>query len=197
MFDSRNVVWKLPRVEERQDWKSLTKVTAPMPEPGPKEVLIQVHAVSLNYRDLVIANRTYPGTVQEHELVPASDGAGVARGASQWKPGDRVVAIFNMIHLYGSRSSRGRALARRSSYAVLPETALLPIPECLSFEEAATLPCAAVTAYNGLYGIASQALRPGQTVLVQGTGGVRVFTLQIALAAGANLIATSSSSAET
>ncbi|KAK0544549.1 hypothetical protein OC846_005298 [Tilletia horrida] len=169
MFDSRNVVWKLPRVEERQDWKSLTKVTAPMPEPGPKEVLIQVHAVSLNYRDLVIANRTYPGTVQEHELVPASDGAGVA-----------VKSTFCC-----------------AGYAVLPETALLPIPECLSFEEAATLPCAAVTAYNGLYGIASQALRPGQTVLVQGTGGVRVFTLQIALAAGANLIATSSSSAET
>ncbi|KAL9933278.1 hypothetical protein V8E36_007996 [Tilletia maclaganii] len=142
------------------------------------------------------------------KVIPGSDCAGevvkLGPGASLWKQGDRVSAIFNRDHLYGpspdeesSKTGFGGGIdGFLAQYQVVPETALVPIPEYLSYEEAATLPCAAVIAWNGLYGVLSQQLIPGQTVLVQGTGGVSMFALQLALAAGANVIATSSNKAK-
>ncbi|KAK0535725.1 hypothetical protein OC834_001413 [Tilletia horrida] len=205
MSASSNTYWELPAPKERQGWDSLSKQSGNIPEPGPKEVLVKVRASSLNFRDLTISKQQYPLYLKDDKLIPASDGAGeiakLGPGTSLWKEGDRVVSIFNRDHLYGPSPDEESATTGfggaidgfLTTYAVVPETALVPIPDYLSFEEAATLTCAAVTAWNGLYGIASQPLTAGQTVLVQGTGGVSVFGLQIALAAGANVIATSSS----
>ncbi|KAE8183578.1 hypothetical protein CF328_g8138 [Tilletia controversa] len=200
-----NTFWQLPPINERKGWASLFKTTGEIPQPGPKEVLIKLHASSLNFRDLVISRNQYPLALKDEPVIPASDGAGevlkLGEGVSLWKKGDRVAPIFNRDHLYSHTPNQQEAATGfggaidgfLTQYAIVPETALVSIPDYLSFEEAATLTCAAVTAWNGLYGIASETLRPGQTVLVQGTGGVSVFALQIALAAGANVIATSSS----
>ncbi|KAE8222629.1 hypothetical protein CF319_g4209 [Tilletia indica] len=186
-------------------WDTLQKKTGDIPQPGPKEILIKLHASSLNYRDLVSTSDQYPLPIKEGGVIPTSDGAGevvgLGQGSTLWAKGDRVVSIFNRDHLYGSTPTAeefgtgfGNAIdGFLTQYAVVPETAVVRIPEYLSFEEAATLSCAAVTAWNGLYGIESESLKPGQTVLVQGTGGVSIFALQIALAAGANVISTSSS----
>ncbi|KAL9941100.1 hypothetical protein V8E36_000588 [Tilletia maclaganii] len=191
--------WQLPDVPERKGWDSLTKQTGTIPEPGPKEVLVKIHASSLNYRDLTISRNEYPLYLKPGTIIPGSDCAGevvkLGPGASLWKQGDRVSAIFNRDHLFGpspdeesSKTGFGGGLdGFLTQYQVVPEIALVPIPEYLSYEEAATLPCAAVTAWNGLYGVLSEQL---------GTGGVSVFALQLALAAGANVIATSSNKAK-
>ncbi|KAK0545571.1 hypothetical protein OC846_004892 [Tilletia horrida] len=205
-MSGNNEFWQLPPIKERKGWASLVKKSGSIPEPGPKEVLVKIHAVSLNFRDLTISRNEYPLVVKQDEpVIPASDGAGevvkVGAGTTLWKQGDRVVSIFNRDHLYGPSPDEQSAATGfggaidgfLQQYAVVPETAVVPIPEYLNYKEAATLTCAAVTAWNGLYGIASQSLISGQTVLIQGTGGVSVFGLQIALAAGANVIATSSS----
>ncbi|CAD6929485.1 unnamed protein product, partial [Tilletia controversa] len=157
-----NTFWQLPPVKERKGWISLVKTTGEIPQPGPKEVLIKLHAGSLNFRDLIITG----------EILKLGE------GVSLWKKGARVAPIFNRDHLYKHTPTKqematgfgGPIDGFLTQYAVVPETALVSIPDYLSFEEAATLTCAAVTAWNGLYGIASEALRPGQTVLVQGTG---------------------------
>src|SRR5262249_24607857 len=135
-------------------------------------------------------------------FVPVSDGAGevvaAGAGATRFKEGARVVIPFMPGWLEGAcddekaRSALGGGgLGLLAEHVTLPEQALVSIPEHLSFEDAATLPCAGVTAWNGL--IASGNLKPGDTVLVQGTGGVSLFALQFARLAGARVIATSSS----
>ncbi|KAE8228069.1 hypothetical protein CF326_g7012 [Tilletia indica] len=204
-MSSTNTFWHLPPIKDRKGWNALVKKTDNIPKPGPKEILIKLRASSLNFRDLTISQNQYPLTLKDDWVIPASDGAGevvgLGEGSTLWKEGDRVVSIFNRDHLHGPTPTAEEAATGfggaidgfLTHYTVVPETAVVPIPEYLSFEEAATLTCAAVTAWNGLYGIESESLKPGQTVLVQGTGGVSVFALQIALAAGANVIATSSS----
>lgn len=117
---------------------------------------------------------------------------------TEWKEGDRVVANFTQEHIAG-RLTRdvgltqlgGEAQGLLGEYFIFPKTGVVKIPDYLSFEEASCLPCAALTAWNALYGLTP--LRPGQTVLLQGTGGVSTFALQIAHAAGAKTIVTSSS----
>ena len=174
------------------------------PEPGADEVMIRVRAVSLNYRDLL----TVQGKYNPHlglPRVPISDGAGeiVSVGAevTAWKPGDRVVVPFMPGWLDGELSAAKAASALGGDvdgllreFATVRADALLPIPAHLGFEQAATLPCAAVTAWNGLF--VSGNLQPGRTLLLQGTGGVSLFGLQFGKMAGATIILISSSDAK-
>ena len=122
----------------------------------------------------------------------------IGEGVTEWKAGDRVVATFIQDHLAGRLTARavksclaGGRPGLLGEYVLLPETGVVRIPDYLSFEEASCLPCAAVTAWNALYGAVP--IRPGDVVLLQGTGGVATFGLQIARVAGAVTIVTSSS----
>jgi NADPH:quinone reductase-like Zn-dependent oxidoreductase len=171
------------------------------PAPGPGQVLVRLKAMSLNYRDLMVSKGIYNPKMRL-PVVPVSDGAGeiaaTGAGVTRFKPGDRVVACFMPGWVSGepddekARSALGGGdLGLLAEQAVLPAEGLVPIPPHISFEEAATLPCAGVTAWNALF--ASGALNPGETVLIQGTGGVSIFALQFARLAGARVIATSSS----
>lgn len=184
---------------------SLRIVDCPDRDPGANEVVVRVRAVSLNYRDFLMANGLYPLGRDYAGVVPCSDGAGevVAVGAkvTRVKPGDRVAGMFMQAWQAGSvtpdlaRSALGGEIdGMLAEKVVLHEDGLVPLPAHLSFEEGACLPCAAVTAWNGLF--FSGGLKAGDTVLLQGTGGVSVFGLQFAKAAGARVIITSSSDAK-
>jgi len=179
----------------------LKRVERPNPEPRAGEVLVRLRAVSLNYRDLLIVQGKYNPRL-DFPRIPVSDGAGevVSVGAevSTWKPGDRVVVPFMPGWIEGELTAAKAASALGGDvdgflrdFAVIRAEALLSIPNHLSFEQAATLPCAAVTAWNGLF--VSGNLQPGQTLLLQGTGGVSLFGLQFGKQAGATVILTSSS----
>ncbi|KAJ4301678.1 hypothetical protein N0V90_003771 [Kalmusia sp. IMI 367209] len=177
---------------------------APVPSLGDKDVLVKFHAASLNYRDLAIPKGKYPFPVKEG-VIPGSDGAGtveaVGSRVTRFKPGDKVVTLFNQTHLAGTinvsnlPSGLGGAIdGTLREYGAFDEQGLVHIPSNLNFFEASTLSCAALTAWNALYGLeGSRALKPGQTVLTQGTGGVSIFAVQFAKAAGARVIATTSS----
>jgi NADPH:quinone reductase-like Zn-dependent oxidoreductase len=169
---------------------------------GPGDVRVRVRAVSLNYRDLGMARlaRKLKGP-----LVPVSDGAGevveVGPAVTRVRVGDRVAAAFFPTWLDGELAEAhhqhllgGTLDGMLTEERVLPESAWVPLPEHLSYEEGATLPCAAVTAWHALF--EAGALRPGDTVLAQGTGGVSIFVLQLARAAGAQVVLTSSSDAK-
>lgn len=176
------------------------------PKPGPREVLIRVRACSLNFRDQAVATGNYFGGKVPADQVPLSDGAGevveVGSEVTSCKPGDRVSSTFFMNWAEGPpRPTAGPAVGAPpapgmlSEYVALPESAVVPMAANLSFEEAATLPCAGVTAWNGLVNGAAP-LVPGQDVLLLGTGGVSILALQFARAGGANIIITSSSEAK-
>jgi NADPH:quinone reductase-like Zn-dependent oxidoreductase len=145
----------------------------PTPTPGPREVLMRVHATSLNYRDLGLALGTYKSPSMPLPLVPMSDGAGeivaVGNGVTRVKVGDRVAGIFHQGWIGGPRRPEhpvgdlgGGIHGMLSEYVVLSEDGVVVIPEQLSFEEAATLPCAAVTAWNTLQ--VQRPLQAGETV---------------------------------
>lgn len=197
--------YTLPETSARNGFSALKLKEGPLPQPDQNEVLIKVHAVSLNFRDLIIAKNQYPLDLKQSELIPVSDGAGevvsVGSKVTKWKKGDRVAGIFTQEHQHGSTPSKDEAKTALggsrdgmlAQYVSLPDTGIVRIPSHLSFEEAATLPCAALTAYNALYGIPTEQLRAGDTVVAQGTGGVSVFALQLAVAAGAKVVITSSS----
>lgn len=171
------------------------------PTPGPGEVLVRVRAASVNFRDLRVVQGLYDPRMPLPRI-PFSDGAGevaaLGPGVSRWKTGDRVAGIFMQDWIAGeiqehhARSALGGAIdGMLAEYVVLPEHGLVALPAHLSWEEGATLPCAAVTAWNAL--VVQGRVRAGETVLVQGTGGVSLFALQLARAAGARVIATSGS----
>jgi NADPH:quinone reductase-like Zn-dependent oxidoreductase len=192
---------KAYRIHEAKGIDSLIVDDLPSPEPGPGEVAVRVRAVSLNYRDLMVIKGGYARNLPL-PLIPTSDGAGeviaVGLGVSRFKPGDRVAGCFfsgwvdGQLNEAASKTALGGAVdGMLVEEKVLPSDGLVSIPEHLSFEEAATLPCAAVTSWNGL--ITSGGLKPGETVLIQGTGGVSLFALQFARISGARVIATSSS----
>jgi NADPH:quinone reductase-like Zn-dependent oxidoreductase len=175
--------------------------TRPDPVPGASQVLVRIRAASLNYRDQAIAVGTYIGGPLTRDTIPLSDGAGdvvaVGAGVTKFKPGDRVVATFNQVppdgSPFGARQPLGAPLdGLLAELAVLYEDGVLPIPEGLSYEEAACLPCAGVTAWHALMH-AGRPLTAGDTVLALGTGGVSTFALQFAAAAAARVIVTSSS----
>jgi NADPH:quinone reductase-like Zn-dependent oxidoreductase len=180
---------------------SLTIQEVDRPSLGPRDVRVRVRACSLNYRDLMVASGTYGGPWRPG-LVPLSDGAGevleVGSEVSRVKAGDRVAANFfrdwiegDITQAKGNTALGGALDGVLSEEVVLPEHALVHLPEHLSFEEAACLPCAGLTAWNALF--ETGPLRPGETVLLLGTGGVSIFALQLAKMAGARVIATSSS----
>ncbi len=171
------------------------------PVPGYGQVVVRVRAVSLNYRDLMTVQH---GALRNLRLplIPCSDGAGevirVGEGVSRVKPGDRVAGIFMQSWLAGgpseahARSALGGALdGVLAEQVVLSEEGVVFFPEHLSYEEAATLPCAAVTAWQAL--MTQGGLKAGDTVLVLGTGGVSIFALQFAKMGGARVLITSSS----
>ncbi|WP_419905581.1 zinc-dependent alcohol dehydrogenase family protein [Kiloniella sp.] len=167
--------------------------------PADGEVRVRIRATSLNKRDLMVANDTYPG-IKEGGLVPLSDGAGeiiaVGNNVDSLTPGDRVANLFWRDWMDGTASPDGVAMGGAidgvlADEVILPAHSLVKIPDFLSYEEAATLPCAALTAWNALMETGN--LKPGQTVLTLGTGGVSLFALQFAKAAGAKVIITSSS----
>jgi NADPH:quinone reductase-like Zn-dependent oxidoreductase len=192
-------VWQIPSF----GIDSLEFAERPTPVPGPGEVLVRVRAVSFNYRDLMVVQGSY-NPKMKLPRIPCSDGAGevmaVGDGVSSLQPGDRVAAIFMQNWLEGpiDRAKSKGALGgdidgMLAEYVVLKETGLLRFPEHLSFQEAATLPCAAVTAWNSLR---AATLGPGATVLIQGTGGVSIFVLQLARLSGARVLGISSSDAK-
>jgi len=168
------------------------------PVPGAHEVLIKMHATSLNYRDLI----TVQNGAAKSGLVPNSCGAGtviaVGEGVTRFATGDRVVPIFFQKWLNGPPTAPALSSALGGpidgclrEQMTLHEDGLLHIPDYMSFDEAATLPCAALTAWRGL--VEESHLIAGQSVLVQGTGGVSIFALQFAKLFGAEVILTSSS----
>lgn len=173
----------------------------PDPTPGHSQVVVKVKAVSLNYRDLMTVKHGGMRNLRL-PLIPCSDGAGevvkIGPGVSRVKPGDRVAGIFLQTWLAGDtntahgQSALGGAIdGMLAEQVVLHEDGLVHIPEHLSYEEASTLPCAAVTAWQGL--VTKGGMKAGDMVLVQGTGGVSIFALQFAIMAGARVIITSSS----
>lgn len=183
---------------------ALTLADRPTAPLGPADARVRVRAVSLNFRDLAIL-RNAKARERQPPLVPVSDGAGevveVGSAVTRVRVGDRVAATFfpawqdGELTAAAHNSALGGALnGMLAEEVVLGEDAWVPVPAHLSFEEAATLPCAGVTAYHALFEAA--ALGPGQTVLVQGTGGVSTFALQLAKAAGARVMVTSKSEAK-
>jgi NADPH:quinone reductase-like Zn-dependent oxidoreductase len=172
----------------------------PTPEPGPGQVLVRIHAISLNYRDLMMVKGLYNPKLKLPR-VPCSDGAGevtaVGAGVTQWAPGDRVAGAFMQNWIDGPATPEkikgalgGDIDGVLAEYVALNAQGLVEIPEHLSYQEAATLPCAAVTAWNAL---AVADVKPGATVLIQGTGGVSLFALQFARLKGARVLGISGS----
>ncbi len=179
---------------------NLVHTEAPEPSPRYGQIVIKVRAVSVNYRDLLVVKGLYNPKLPL-PLVPFSDGAGdvvaVGDGVSRVKAGDRVAGIFMQTWLDGevteakARSALGGGgEGMLAEYVVLHEDGVVRIPDHLSYEEAATLPCAGVTAWHA---VIESGVRPGESVLVLGTGGVSLFALQFARLAGAWVIATSRS----
>lgn len=173
------------------------------PAPGPGEVLIRVHACSLNFRDQMIVRGEYMGGPVPEAITPLSDGAGevvaVGDGVARFAVGDRVAGIFFQgwhsgppVAVRGGALGAAGAPGMLAEHVVLPESGIIAVATSLDFDEAATLPCAGVTAWNALMEGPNK-VGPGRSVLVIGTGGVSLIALQIAKAAGATVIATSSS----
>ena len=181
--------------------ENLALVERPTPEISANEVLVKFHAASLNYRDLMMVKGLYNPKLKL-PLVPFSDGAGevveVGAAVTKFKVGERVTPIFMQGWLNGEVDFKKARTALGGDvdgvlreFAAFDENGLVCIPDDLSYEEAATLPCAAVTAYHALF--ASGSLKSDDTVLLQGTGGVSIFALQFASHLGAKTIITSSS----
>ncbi|KQL44616.1 NADPH:quinone oxidoreductase [Brevibacillus choshinensis] len=185
-------------------FEELTITELDIPTPGPKEVLIRMRAASLNYRDLVVLSGLMPIEVK-FPFIPLSDGAGeivaVGQGVTRFQVGHRVAGNFQQRFIAGSprpgvleESLGGPLNGIAAEYVVLHEDGVVPIPDHLTYEEASTLPIAALTAWSML--IEYGGLQAGDTVLLQGTGGVSIFGLQFSLMAGARAIITSSSNAK-
>src|SRR4051812_49339647 len=182
-------VWQVSR-----EWsiEGMDLVEQPEPRPGAGQIVVRMRAASLNYRDLLTVQGK--GGSYKLPIIPFSDGAGevalLGEGVTRVAVGDRVCPMFFQSWIDGNASATNRRLALGGTRpGVLQELMLLDaegvslIPSNLTFEEAATLPCAALTAWRALFDEAR--IRPGDTVLVQGTGGVSIFALQFAKLAGA------------
>jgi NADPH:quinone reductase-like Zn-dependent oxidoreductase len=183
--------------------ENLALVERETPRPGPGEALVKFRAASLNFRDLMVVAGTYNPRMKL-PAVPLSDGAGevteIGEGVTKWKVGDRVMPIFAQQWIDGDTSEEKRRTSLGAGaqwdgvlreFGVLHQEGLVRIPDHLSYEEAATLPCAALTAWHAL--AVSGNLKPGQSVLTLGTGGVSIFALQLAKLAGARVISTTGS----
>jgi NADPH:quinone reductase-like Zn-dependent oxidoreductase len=185
--------WIVPKGCTSLDQLRVVERTSPVA--GAREVVVRVRATSLNYRDQAVVEGNYVGGAAARDLIPLSDGAGevlaVGANVTRFKPGARVAATF--FQPGAQPAALGSPLdGMLAEQVVLNEDGLVSIPDDLSFEEAACLPCAAVTAWHALFH-AGRPIKAGDTVLVLGTGGVSIAALQFAKAAGARVIATSSS----
>jgi NADPH:quinone reductase-like Zn-dependent oxidoreductase len=180
---------------------SLALVERPDPAPAVGQVLVRMRAASLNYRDLLMVKGQY-NPRQRLPLIPVSDGVGevvgIGDGVTRVKIGDRVAGNFSQRWIAGepareklTASLGGPLDGMLAEYTVLHEEGVVRVPSHLTDEEAATLPCAALTAWNSI--IATGGMKAGETLLVQGTGGVSIFALQFAKMIGAQVIVTSSS----
>jgi NADPH:quinone reductase-like Zn-dependent oxidoreductase len=182
----------------------LEQVDLPMLQIASGTVLIKVHAVSLNYRDLLMVKGQY-NPKMALPRIPCSDGAGevvaIGEGVSRVQVGDRVCGIFMQRWLDGPLTAEGSKAAlggdvdgMLAEYVLLAQDGVVPFPEHLSYEEAATLPCAGVTAWNALHhaGEPAHPAARGETIVIQGTGGVSLFALQFAKLLGARVVGTSS-----
>ena len=169
------------------------------PKPAVGEILVRIHASSLNYHDFVVVMGGIP---TDDGRIPMSDGAGevvaVGEGVTKFKPGDKVVSLFFPNWQAGEIEAAGFASVPGdgadgfgAELVAAPETSFTRMPEGYSYQEAATLPCAALTAWRAL--MVEAKVKPGDWVLTQGTGGVSIFALQFAKAAGCRVISTSSS----
>jgi NADPH:quinone reductase-like Zn-dependent oxidoreductase len=194
---------KLYQIEKEFGIDALKLVEKDEPKPKHQQVLVRMQAASINYRDLLMVDGKYARNLPL-PLVPFSDGAGevvaVGEDVRRWKPGDRVLSTFFQKWIAGpiSEAAAQSALGGATDgvlaeYVALHEDGLVAMPEHLSFEEGATLPCAGVTAWHALF---TGGFTCGETVLTLGTGGVSVFATQFAHAAGAASIGTSSSDAK-
>jgi NADPH:quinone reductase-like Zn-dependent oxidoreductase len=181
---------------------NLALAERPVPRPAAGQVLVRIRATSLNFRDLLVARGQYPLSELRYPLVPLADGAGevveVGPEVRRLRPGDRVVGSFFQTWIDGPPDAQKHASALGAAidgvlaeHVVFQEGAAIRFPEHLSFEQAATLPCAGVTVWVSL--VVHGQLQAGQTVLAMGTGGVSVFALQVAKTLGARVILTSSS----
>lgn len=191
----------------QDDWSidNIRLVERPVPEPGPGEVLLRLKAASLNFRDLVVPKRGYGALTGTLPLVPVSDGVGevvaVGAGVTRARVGDRVCPMF-MPRWTGGEPNAERLTATLGGpldgvmreYMTIGEQGIAHAPAHLSDEEAAALPCAALTAWTAL--VTEGRVKAGDRVLVQGTGGVALFALQFAKALGAHVTVTSSSDAK-
>ncbi len=189
-------------VIERPGLDHLKLEELPIPEPRRGEVLVRLRAASLNYRDTLTAVGGYGARQKRERLIPLSDGAGevveVGSDPGSWRRGDRVIGCL-MPNWQGGEMSEGKSAASlggsvdgcAAEYRVFSATGLVRTPEHLSDMEAATLPCAALTAWSAV--MTQGRVGPGDVVLTQGGGGVSVFALQFARLAGARVLAISSS----
>ncbi|KAM0203180.1 hypothetical protein ACHAPA_009779 [Fusarium lateritium] len=179
------------------------KESVPLPNLGDHDVLVKIEAVSLNYRELAIPRGLYPFAMSL-PVVPGSDSSGIAIAVgpkvSKIPKGDRVCTLFNDLNQSGEITSEGVGSGLGGAldgtlrkYGVFPEHGLVQAPQSLSAIEASTLTCATLTAWHALYGLQSEAVRAGDWVLTQDTGGVSLAVIQFAVAAGATGVATTSS----
>jgi len=191
-------VYEIPPGAKRVE--DLRPSERPEPKPGPHDVVVRLRAAALNYRDHAIITGKYRYDL-DHDTIPCSDGAGevvdVGSAVTRFRLGDRVIPTFFQIWIDGAPPKNRAALGAPldgtlAEFVSLHEDGWVAMPKNLSFEQAATLPCAGPTAWNGLFG-AGTPIKPGDTVLCLGTGGVSMFALQFARAAGARVIVTSSS----
>jgi NADPH:quinone reductase-like Zn-dependent oxidoreductase len=193
---------KVFQIQDDWSFDHLKLATRPDPRPGPGQVLLRMKAASLNYRDLVVPLRGYGSHTGNLPLIPISDGAGevieTGAGVTRVKAGDRVCPLFTQAWISGeptperlSKSLGGPLDGTMAEYMVLPEGGVVKFPDHLSWEEAAALPCAALTAWSAV--VTHDDLGPGSRVLVQGTGGVALFALQFAKLLGAHVTVISSS----
>lgn len=186
------------------DWgmANLQLATRPDPRPGAGQVLVRMKAASLNYRDLVVPDRGYGSHTGTLPLIPLSDGMGevaeAGAGVTRVKAGDRVCPLFAQAWISGpptperlSRSLGGPVDGTMAEYMVLPEDGVSKVPAHLTDEQAASLPCAALTAWSAV--VTHDNLGPGSRILVQGTGGVALFALQFAKLIGCHVTVISSS----
>jgi NADPH:quinone reductase-like Zn-dependent oxidoreductase len=189
--------------EIRDDWgfDHLQLGTRPEPSPGPGQVLLRMKAASLNFRDLVVPNRGYGAYTGNLPLIPISDGVGevveVGAGVTRVKVGDRVCPCFNQAWIGGepdlerlTRTLGGPIDGTMAELMCLPAEGVVRVPAYLTDEQAATLPCAALTAWSAIF--TYDRLGPGSQVLVQGTGGVALFALAYAKLAGCHVTVISS-----
>ena len=175
---------------------------AAVPQPGPGEALVRLHAATLNFRDIIMARNLIPGIAKEPELVPLSCAAGVVEsvdpGVTRVKPGDRVSPLFAIGWINGPQSTPtmlgGSIDGVAQHYAVYPAESLVHNPDELGDLDAATLACAALTSWSAL--TAFRPTQPGEWILTHGTGGVSIAALQFAKAMGVNVAITSSSDAK-